>query len=378
MNYCKICLNVDTRPGSKFPEKNLCSPCYYLRENKKVDYNARLELLKELIKTFPKFPRRRFDCIIGVSGGKDSTRQAIWIRDKLKLRPLLVSLTYPPEQITKIGANNLSNLIKLGFDVHTLTLSPVTWKELAKASFFKYGNYLKHSECAILAAVPRLAIRYRIPIIFWGENPAETFGDVRTTASKGYNGNNLKYMNTVAGGTLDWIKEIGYSFNKIFPFEYPSSEEFEKHKIQIFYLSWFWNDWSIINNANYSIPEGLEIREDSLKNTQDLWGVFSLDEDWVTFNQMFKYYKYGFGRVSDYVNEEIRLGRMSRKEGIKLVEKYDGSVGDKYIKSFCKYIGIKKKEFWDVVYSYVNTDLFQINNKKKITRKFKVGIGINE
>jgi len=93
---------------------------------------------------------------------------------------------------------------------------------------------------------------------------------------------------------------------------------------------------------------------------------------------MFKYYKYGFGRVSDYVNEEIRLGRMSRKEGIKLVEKYDGSVGDKYIKSFCKYIGIKKKEFWDVVYSYVNTDLFQINNKKKITRKFKVGIGINE
>jgi hypothetical protein len=91
---------------------------------------------------------------------------------------------------------------------------------------------------------------------------------------------------------------------------------------------------------------------------------------------MFKYYKYGFGRVSDYVNEEIRLGRMSRDEGIHLVEKYDGTVSKKYINSFCKYINIKKKEFWDVVYSSINKNLFKFDNKRKITKKFKVGAGL--
>lgn len=376
MNYCKICLNVDTRPGSKFVEKNLCSPCFYFKKNINTDYNSRIKFLMDLIKKFPKYPRRRYDCIIGVSGGKDSTRQALWIRDKLKLRPLLVCLGYPPEQLTDVGANNLSNLINLGFDVHTIFLSPVTWKKLVKKSFFEYSNYLKHSEQAIIAAVPRLAIRYKIPIIFWGENPGEALGDLNTMGSQGYDGNNLKYMNTVGGGKLDWLLKDNYNLNKIFPFEYPSSKEFQKFKIQIIYLSWFWSDWSIINNAEYALVEGLEVRKDTLKNTSDIWGVFSLDEDWVTFNQMFKYYKYGFGRVSDYVNEEIRLGRMSRDEGIYLVEKYDGTVSKKYVNSFCKYINIKKKEFWDVVYSTINKNLFKFDNKRKITKKFKVGTGL--
>ena len=64
-----------------------------------------------------KNPDQTFDCIIGVSGGKDSTRQALFIREKLKMRPLLVCCTYPPEQLTDLGAKNLSNLIKLGFDL---------------------------------------------------------------------------------------------------------------------------------------------------------------------------------------------------------------------------------------------------------------------
>ena len=164
--------------------------------------------------------------------------------------------------------------------------------------------------------------------------------------------------------------------NKVFPFEYPQAEEFDKHKIQIIYLNWFWRDWSIVNNAIYSGVEGLRIRQDTFKNTQDLYGVFSLDEDWVTLNQMIKFYKYGFGRVSDYVNEEIRLGRISRDDAIKLVEKFDGTVGKKYIKSFCDYIEISLNEFWKVVRGVTNKDLFKIDNKKKITRKYKVGKGL--
>ena len=71
---------------------------------------------------------------------------------------------------------------------------------------------------------------------------------------------------------------------------------------------------SIVNNGVYSTLDGLKIRTDTLKNTSDLHGVFSLDEDWITFNQMIKYFKHGFGRVSDYVNEEIRLEEFQEKK----------------------------------------------------------------
>ena len=101
-----------------------------------------------------------------------------------------------------------------------------------------------------------------------------------------------------------------------------------------------------MNNGLYSCANGLEIREDGAENTGDLRGVSSLDEDWVTLNQMIKYYKFGFGRATDYVNEEIRLGRITREEGIRLVEQYDGCCGSHYIESFCEYISITTDQFW--------------------------------
>jgi hypothetical protein len=126
----------------------------------------------------------------------------------------------------------------------------------------------------------------------------------------------------------------------------------------------------------YAASAGLEVREDTVANTGDLHGVTSLDEDWVTLNQMIKYYKFGFGRVTDYVNEEIRLGRMSRDAGIKLVEEHDDACGDNYIQDFSEYIGITVDDFWAKVHGAVNRELFDIQPSGLITRKFKVGVGL--
>ena len=171
--------------------------------------------------------------------------------------------------------------------------------------------------------------------------------------------------------------ELGIDEKKIQPFLYPSLQEFKKAGIQIIYLGWFWKDWSLINNGVYSSLEGLEIRTDNVKNTGDLAGVTALDEDWVTLNQLIKYYKYGFGRVTDYVNEEIRLNRISRQKGIQLIEEYDSSCSDEYIKSFCNYIGIDVEFFWEQVRKSCNKDLFLIDNQNNIKRKFKVGSNFN-
>ena len=113
-----------------------------------------------------------------------------------------------------------------------------------------------------------------------------------------------------------------------------------------------------------------------MQNTGDLHGVTSLDEDWVTLNQMIKYYKFGFGRVTDYVNEEIRLGRINRSYGIELIEKYDDACDDKYIESFCSYIDIPVPKFWEKVRSSVNKELFSVEADGSIRRKFTVGDGL--
>ena len=377
MKFCTVCIQPDTRPNSVFSEDGICPACQYFSLLKEVDWDDRIEVLMELISTFPKTREQFHDCIIGVSGGKDSVRQALWARDKLGLNPLLVCLSYPPEQVTNRGTNNISNLIELGFDVVISAPAPGTWRSLMRESFFKFTNWARSTELALFSCVPQIAIKYQIPIILWGENPGLQLGDQKTLGRSGYDGNQLRNMNTLGGANqIQWMLDAGHDRSDLMPYMYPSVKEFDSHGLQIVYLGWFLKDWSLIDNGMYAVLNGLETRNDSVQNTGDLWGVTSLDEDWVTLNQMIKYYKFGFGRVTDYVNEEIRLSRMDREQAIALAESYDGACSNEYIESFCEYIEITPSKFWEHVAKSVNPNLFDITKAGIIIPKFKVGIGL--
>jgi len=375
MKYCSRCIQPDTRPNTRFTSSGLCPACDYFDRLGDVDWQERYEILQDLLAKFPRKPGQMFDCIIGVSGGKDSLRQALWVRDKLGLKPLLVCLSYPPEQVTERGVNNLSNMIEQGFDVVVSAPAPQVWRKLMRASFDKFTNWARSTEMALFSSVPQLAIRYDIPLILWGENPGLQLGDLKTLGRTGYDGNNLRYMNTLSGGALDWMLDVA-EMRDMIPYQYPSPEVFDENGLQIVYLGWFLGDWSLTNNGLYSTVNGLEVRKDKVENTGDLRGVTSLDEDWVTLNQMIKYYKFGFGRVTDYCNEEIRLGRITRDQGIALAETYDDSCSDEYIAQFSDYIGIKVDQFWEQVRRSVNRDLFDVKSDGRIERKFKVGVGL--
>ena len=135
MKYCKICLNTDTRPNGYLSNEGICPACMYYESLKDVDWEERFALFKKIINKFKNKNDNYYDCIIGVSGGKDSTRQALWAREKLGVRPLLICLTYPPEQVTKCGVDNISNLIELGFDCEVISLGPQTWKKTLREGF---------------------------------------------------------------------------------------------------------------------------------------------------------------------------------------------------------------------------------------------------
>jgi N-acetyl sugar amidotransferase len=373
INYCKTCLSPDTRPGGEFIDGN-CLPCFYTASNQAVNYPVKLEMLKRVYKNSRKGQKNKsdFDCVVGVSGGKDSSRQAHWVRDRLGLRPLLVCIAYPPKQMSSIGAINLSNLIDMGFDLITVTPAPDSSRKLSKEGFYKFGNVSKASEKALYSTVPRVAIDLGINSIFWGENNALQVGEKSVMGTGEFDGNNLRNMNTLISGGDTWINDVVGS-KKGLHYVYPDVIEFARQKINVFFLGPAWDDWSNINNSSYAALHGLTLRPGEERVTGDISNASMLDEEFTNINMMIKYYKYGFGRATDIVNESIRLGQLTRVDGIKLVEEFDGVCGDSIIDNYCKYIGISRKEFWAVVYTYTNKELFDIKeNIERPIRKFNI------
>jgi N-acetyl sugar amidotransferase len=375
MKYCKTCLQTDTRPGIFFNEEGICPACIYHQSLADVDWDDRKKEIDGIVAFGKANNHSGYDCIIGVSGGKDSTRQAFYVKDVLKMKPLLVCLSYPPEQVSQRGVDNVSNMIKHGFDCVVINPAPKTWRNLMRKGFFEYSNWAKTTELALFSSVPRLAIAYQIPLIWWGENVALQLGDMNALGKSGSDGNNLRKTNTIGGGDMTWLISDEIKKTQLLQYCYPSEKEMDNANLKIVFLGYFWKDWSLIDNGNYSALRGLEVREDIPINTGDI-GVTSLDEDWFGLNQMIKYYKYGFGKISDYANEDIRNGKLTLQEAIELVEKFDGKCNEYYIKSFCEYIGITINEFWEHVDKSVNENLFERGSDGKWKPKFKVGTGL--
>ncbi len=352
----------------------VCPACNFIAGSKKADWDYRIAVLKEVLATKKSIGHKSgHDSILGVSGGKDSTRLALFARDALGMNPLLVTVSYPPEQMTKVGARNLNNLCNLGFDVYQTAPSPITWKQLMRATFLESGNWAKSTELALFSGVPQIAIEMGISLILWGENPGLQLGALETLSEEGWDGNALRNMNTLLGMNLEWLQGQKISQKRILPYIYPSLREFEQNDIQIVFLGWAMQNWGLLENGLIAGFAGLQGRQDTASNTSDLINLSSLDEDWVILNQMIKYYKYGFGRATDYANEWIRTGRITREEGIRIVKKFDGACDDSYIQSFIEFIGISREEFWNTVIKFTNLSLFDVTRGKRPTPRFEVG-----
>lgn len=385
MRYCKVCLSNDLRPNASFNGDGVCIVCQHANFGVSTSANQqlRLEQLYAWIKELKARSGRKkfhpiYDCVVGVSGGKDSTRQAHWVRDKLGLNPLLVCSAYPPSQMTQIGGNNLDNLISMGFDLEIVCPAPQSSAALSLRSLKQFGNVCKSTEMALFANVPRVAIEKKIPFIFWGENPATQVGDSAAMGESVFDGNKLREVNTLRDGGYKWIESYVTEQKSKF-YVYPSEEAMKERGVSIIYLGPAWDDWSEDENATYASLSGLELRPFDESDTGDITGACMLDEEFTNINMMIKYYKFGFGRTTDTVNEQIQLGILSRDDAIKLVEKYDGVCSDRIIHRYCDYVGIEPNEFWQIVNRFVNLSLFEIGSgSDRPRRKFTVGVDYDQ
>lgn len=377
MKYCSKCVIPDTRPQGKFDGAGVCYPCLYAEQRNSIDFELKLMELRELISHSlpPNTETPKWDCIVGVSGGKDSTRQALWAREKLGLNPLLVSVAYPPRQISHIGTKNLSNLNRLGFDLYVLGPSPVLSRELVREAFLSFSNWCKATEMALFSGVPRLAHQLGINLILWGENAALQVGDQGAMGQSEWDGNNLINSNTLGGGNLDWFHEVADNPGKLAMYRYPSKAELVDGNIKTIFLGPAWSDWSSEVNSFFSIVNGFLPRGGEPVDTGDPLGTQMVDEDWTIVNFLLKFYKLGFARASEYASEKIRSGQITREEGIEIAENLDGACSEDYISTFCEYIGIGQDLFWATVRKSANADLFDLSGEKPVKR-FRVGVGL--
>jgi N-acetyl sugar amidotransferase len=377
MRYCKICLMPDTQPNCRFNSLGICTVCENHSNDKQDNYDKRLDELKNLIKKILKGRKiSRWNCIVGVSGGKDSTRQAMWVREKLQMTPLLVSVAYPPRQITQNGVHNLSNLINRGFDVLVLGPAPRLSRQLVRQAFLRFCNWCKATEMALFAGVPRIALQKKIPLVFWGENPATQVGDMGCMGSSIWDGNNLVNANTLSGGDLSWFREVAGGEQLLAMYKFPTQAELNKNKVRTLFLGPAWRDWSGETNSRFSLINGIDFRGGNPEDTGDNLGTRMLDEDWTIVNFLMKFYKLGYSRGTAHASALIRSGQISREEGIVIAERYDEACADHYIESFCKYIELAESEFWGTIKKFSPPRLFDLSGKRPV-KKFRVGYGLD-
>ena len=345
MKICKKCIQPDTRPGILFNNESICGACLWEEERKLIDWDKRRDELRKIAQNAKNKSDGPYDCVIGVSGGKDSTKQAITARDELELRCLLVN--YEPENITELGRQNIENLKSQGFDVITIRPNPNVMKKLIKYDFLKHLNPVKASEFPLYSSTYIIAEKFEIPLIIQGENPGLTVGASLTGVGTDSDALKAYQLQTLSNGWKEYLNVDGITEDDLYLFHYDVNK-LRQLDIQGIWIQYFLKEWSYRGNAEFSKKFGFKEREKIEPNEIGTYvGFAQIDSDLVHVNQMLKYIKFGFGQCMDHVCYDIRDELMDRKTAIELVLKYDGKCADRYVNDFCKYIEISQNEFWE-------------------------------
>lgn len=347
MKICEKCVQPDTRPGIFFDKNSVCGACLWEEEKKKIDWRQRKEELLEIVRIAKSKSTGPYDCAIGVSGGKDSTKQAITARDELGLRCLLVN--YEPENITELGRHNIDNLKHLGFDVLTIHPSSQVMKKLIRYDFFNHLNPVKASEFPLYSSTYIIAEKFDIPLIIQGENPGLTVGTSLTGVGTDSDALKAYQLQTLSRGWQEYLNVDGITEDNLYLLHYDVQKLLDADTRGI-WIQYYLKDWSYRGNAEFSKKYGFQERKDVDPEEIGTYVPFAqIDSDLVHTNQMLKFIKFGFGQCMDHVCYDLRDGFIDRKTGIELVLKYDGKCAQKYIDQFCNYIEISKTEFNETI-----------------------------
>ena len=358
MRYCNRCVMPDTRPGIRFDENGVCFPCLNAERRKSIDWDKRLDELKALCDKYRGSNGDYYDCVIAVSGGKDSHYQVYMMKEVMNMNPLLLSVDN--FSWTKTGRDNFFN-IRDAFrrDCISLNLSPDTARRLYRKSFEKFGSPNWYWDKAVYVYPIRMAINMGIPLIIYGENIDYEYGGSQTEETPSA----LGQINNNVAGSYDWsvwLEDGDITMKDLNSCVYPSEEEIMKAKLEPVYLSYFVN-WNGYNNFKIARKYGFK----SLNDTGE-WNREGYIEDYDQIDAIgylvhpwLKYPKYGHARATDVSCYWVRNGRITRDEAVKLVAEHDNKLDRRALEDFLSFTGYTEDEFWEIVEKFYNPEIFK-------------------
>ena len=176
IRYCKACLMPDSRPRISFDEAGVCNACRYAERKREIDWDARRDEFRALIEDY-RSKDGSWDCVVPWSGGKDSSSIAWRLKFEFGLNPLLV--TFSPLVPTEVGEHNREQLIRAGFDHLMVRPNQKVHRFLSRRFFRERGNPKVAWDAGVNAIPVQVAVRFRIPLVFYAEHGESEYGGFR-------------------------------------------------------------------------------------------------------------------------------------------------------------------------------------------------------
>jgi N-acetyl sugar amidotransferase len=352
VKYCQACITPDTRPNIVLSSDGVCNACLGHQTKPQIDWRAREQSFAEVVAR-AKAQSTGYDCLIPVSGGKDSTWQVVTCL-RYGLHPLAVTWKTPAR--TDIGARNLSNLISLGVDHIDYQISPPIERKFLYRSLVRCGTTAIPMHMALFNIPMTLAVGLRIPLIVWGENSAFEYGGTDDER----HGFRLdarwmrKYGVTNGTSVRDWIDDE-LTERDLAAYRGPGDEELDRAGTLAVFLGYYF-PWDPATSLEVASAHGFRRRAEGPKT--GFYDFADIDDDFISLHHYLKWYKFGFTRLFDNLSLEIRNGRMSRDEAIRIVRERGDETPHDDIAKFCDFVGISTSHFFCVIEQFRNQEIW--------------------
>jgi N-acetyl sugar amidotransferase len=360
-----------TRPEQVFTD-GMCDACHSaVEKHAEIDWVKREEDFKLILDKYRSKDGSQYDCIIPVSGGKDSCYQAITMRDKYGMNPLCV--THTPCDLTPVGLKNLNFLRDQGFDLIQISGNRKHYKELVRIGFFKLGDCCWPEHIGIFTAPVRVAVNYDIPLLIWGENSQFEYGGPAAKKGNNFLDRNWLEQFQMSGHRLSDVVHDGVELNTIRTLQYPSDEDVNRIGVTGLFLGYF-EKWDSKRNVDLCCSLGWNKNPDGpIEGAYN--DIENLDCKWIGgLHDYMKFIKYGYGRATDQICIEIRSGRMTREEGVAALKaSTEGTIPWKYVPDFLEYLDITEEAFLENLDNFTNKMIFERDEDTGELRKDSKG-----
>ena len=361
VKFCRRCVVSNQRPNStvEFKSKSdtpkttihlddngICDACKFAdRKRIEIDWDAREAELQELCDRYRRTDGA-YDCVVPGSGGKDSVFAAHQLKYKYGMHPLTV--TWAPHIYTDWGWRNFQAWIQSGFDNQLFTPNGRVHRLLTRLALERLLHPFQPFVLGQKNLAPKVAARYGIPLIFYGENEAEYGNPIGDNASAL---RDWSYFTAgdpadifIGGTSLDELTgEFGLERCDLEPYMPVDPAEVERHQIEVHYLGYYLN-WHPQSCYYYAVEHcGFQAAPERTTGTYSKYN--SIDDKLDDFHYYTTFIKFGIGRATYDAAQEIRSGDITRDEGVALVRRFDGEYPERFLKEILTYLSIPESEF---------------------------------